>query len=325
MNFSYYTYIIAAIVGFFLFQKPSQGQQMPQYSQYVFNALHINPAYAGYKVDPFVQATYRSQFMNFPGSPNTISISADKGNLEETMGYGISITADELGPYSTQSILLTYAYKVRLTQDSYLGLGVSSGVSEHVLDAGKLQPDDPSDPGIPQGRINAFAPNLNAGVFYHTPNFFSGISAFNLVGQNSLKNSDLSLVTNNYHFYFQAGGLLPVRSGLAFKPSVLVREDLNGPSSYDINTMFLFNEQFWLGAAFRSSVMKGNMDFGDLPSSRTALVILFDLFVTEEVRFGYAYDFNLNSKNNYRNNSHEFSLGYYINNKWLKTPSQRAF
>jgi len=325
MNFSYHTYILTAIIGFFLFQKPSQGQQMPQYSQYVFNALHINPAYAGYKVDPFVQATYRSQFMDFPGSPNTISISADKGNLEESMGYGLSIIADELGPYSTQSLLLTYAYKVRLTQDSYLGLGISSGVSEHALDAGKLQPDDPSDPGIPQGRVNAFTPNLNAGVFYYTPNFFSGISAFNLVGQNSLKNSDLSLATNNYHFYFQAGGLLPVSSGLAFKPSILVREDLNGPSSYDINTMFLFNEQFWLGAAFRSSVMKGNMDFGDLPSNRTALVMLFDLFITEEIRFGYAYDFNLNSKNNYRNNSHEFSLGYYINNKWLKTPSQRVF
>ncbi|WP_073095879.1 PorP/SprF family type IX secretion system membrane protein [Cyclobacterium lianum] len=325
MNFSNYTYLLTAFAGFVLFQNPAKGQQMPQYSQYVFNALHINPAYAGYKVDPFVQATYRSQFMNFPGAPNTISISADMGNLEETMGYGLSIIADELGPYKTHSFLLTYAYKVRLTQDSFLGLGLSSGVSEHVLDAGKLQPDDPSDPGIPQGRLNAFTPNLNAGLFYHSPKFFSGLSAFNLLGQNSLKNSDLALATNNYHFYFQAGGLLPLSDGLAFKPSILIREDLKGPSSYDINTMFLLNEQFWLGAAYRSSLRKGNIDVGNLPSNRTALAILFDLFITDEVRFGYAYDFNLNSNNNYRNNSHEFSLGYYINNKWLKTPTQRAF
>lgn len=325
MKSSYYTYLISILLGVVFFPTNGKTQQMPQYSQYVFNALHINPAYAGYKVDPFVQATYRSQFMNFPGAPQTFSISADMGNLEETMGYGLSIISDQLGPNKIQSLLLTYTYKVRLTQESFLGLGVSSGISEHLLEAGKLLPDDPSDPGIPQGRINAFTPNLNAGLLYYSPRFFSGISAFNLVGQKILQNQDLALATHNYHFYFQAGGLLPITTEITFKPSLLVREDLNGPGSYDLNAMFLFNEQFWLGTSFRSGFGSNSLLESASFSTRTAIALLMDLFITENIRFGYAYDFNLNSKNNYRNNSHEFSIGYYIQNKWLKTPQQRYF
>lgn len=326
MKGSYYIYLIWGILTVaLLFPTDGNGQQMPQYSQYVFNALHINPAYAGYKVDPFIQATYRSQFVSFPGAPQTFSVSADMGNLEETMGYGMSIVSDQLGPNKIQSLLLTYSYKVRLTRESFLGLGVSSGISEHLLDAGRLLPDDPTDPGIPQGRINAFTPNLNAGLLYYSPKFFSGISAYNLIGQKILQNKDLALATQNYHFYFQVGGLLPISSEVAFKPSLLVREDLNGPGSYDLNAMFLFNEQFWLGTSFRSSF--GNVEVPEASpfATRTAIALIMDLFITEDIRFGYAYDFNLNSKSNYRNNSHEFSIGYYIQNKWLKAPQQRYF
>ena len=317
--------ILLIFMGLFA-QIGAKAQQLPQYSQYIFNALHINPAYAGYKLDPFVQATYRKQYTGFEGAPSTFSVAADMGNLEQTMGFGIAINSDQFGASDIQSLLLTYSYNVQLSYDSFLGLGVSSGFTSYGLDAGRFQPDDPNDPGIPQGRINGFAPNLNLGIFFHNPVFFTGLSAYNLVGQNVLKNKNLSLATHNYHFYFQLGAIFPVASEVSFKPSILLREDLNGPTSYDINAMFLLKENYWIGTSFRSGIAKNNAAISEISGNRTALALLFDIFITNEIRMGYAYDFNLNSKSNYTNNSHELSLGYYLNNKWVnKSGGQRNF
>ncbi|AEL24212.1 PorP/SprF family type IX secretion system membrane protein [Cyclobacterium marinum] len=303
----------------------TQAQQLPQYSQYVFNPLHINPAYAGYKIDPFVQATYRSQFNGFEGAPQTFSVAADIGNLEQTMGFGIQINSDKFGASDIQNLLLTYSYSVQLSYSSYLSLGVSSGIASYGLDASQYQPDDPSDPGIPQGKISAITPNLNLGIFFHTPQFFTGVSAYNLVGQNILENKNLAVATHNYHFYYQLGALLPLSNAVSLKPSILIREELNGPTSFDINAMFLLRENYWIGTSFRSGLVKNQASISEIGNNRKALALLMDIFITQELRMGYAYDFNLNSKSNYTNNSHELSLGYYINNKWFDSPSQRNF
>ena len=89
--------------------------------------------------------------------------------------------------------------------------------------------------------------------------------------------------------------------------------------------LFLFNERFWLGTSFRSGFGKNAIPESSTFATRRAIALLMDLFITEDIRFGYAYDFNLNSQNNYRNNSHEFSIGYYIQSKWLKSPEPRYF
>lgn len=297
-------------------------QQMPQFSQYIFNSMHVNPGYAGYKVDPFVQATYRSQFMGFPGAPNTFSVSADMGLLDETMGFGVSLMSDQLGPTKIQSAMLTYAYRIEVTTDGYLSLGISAGTAEYILDAEALRPDDPSDVSIPGGRLNMFIPNINTGLFFYNENFFAGLSMYNLIGQNMLKNEDLALANHNYHYYFQMGTIFPLSTDVSFKPSVLIREDFNSPTSFDINAMFLFYEKAWLGTSYRSGISKESATNLD---NRSAIVALLDIFVTENLRFGYAYDMNINKQNNYRNNSHEFSIGYYISNKWANTNNQRFY
>lgn len=300
-------------------------QQIPQYSHYTFNSLHINPAYAGYKNDPFVQATYRSQFMAFPGAPETFSISADMASPDERMGFGVSLLSDRLGATRIQGALLTYSYKIKVTDNSYLGMGVSAGTSEYTLDGNLLMPDDITDMTIPMERINMFTPNLNAGLFFHSDYFFSGLSVFNLVGQRSLENQDLALAVHNNHYFLQVGGILPLGSETEFKPSILIREDFSGPTSLDLNAMFLFYDQFWLGASYRSSIGKDSPSSEIRPNKRNALAFLIDLFLTESLRFGYAYDFNLGSQNTFRNNSHEVSLGYYLGNKTLSQKKNRSF
>ncbi|MCC5938712.1 MAG: type IX secretion system membrane protein PorP/SprF [Lunatimonas sp.] len=308
-------WLLLSFIG--LIPSPVEGQQIPQFSQYTFNSLHINPAYAGYKVDPFVQASYRSQFMAFPGSPQTFSFSGDMASSDGTMGFGATLLSDRLGASAVQSILLTYAYKIKTGDRSYLGLGLSGGTSEYSIDGSRLLPDDLTDGTIPMERINLFTPNLNSGLFFHSENFFSGISMYNMVGRRSLENKDLALATHNFHYFFQIGGILDLNPQTSFKPSLLVREDFSGPTSFDINAMFLLNNSFWIGTSYRSSI--------DDRGNRNAVALLFDLLLSDSIRFGYTYDFNLTATNNYRNNSHEFSLGYYLGDKMLRARQNYKF
>jgi type IX secretion system PorP/SprF family membrane protein len=303
----------------------SGAQQLPLFSQYVFNSLHINPGYAGYKVDPFLQATYRSQYINFPGAPKTFSISADMGSYDDKMGYGVSVTSDQLGAIRTNTALLTYAYRIQTAENSYLGLGISTGASEYMLDGSLLRPDDVSDGTIPSGRVNLLTPNLNTGLFFHSERFFAGFSLFNLIGKRNVTNEDMALAFHNIHYYLQIGGLLPISDQLEFKPSVLIREDQGGPTNFDINGMFLFYKRLWLGASYRSHLKtKSHADQSSF-TNRNALAILAEIFATDQLRIGYAYDYNMNVLNNYRNNSHELSVGYYFGSRGLNDGILKCF
>lgn len=300
-------------------------QQLPLFSQYVFNSLYINPGYAGYKLDPFVQATYRSQYIEFPGAPKTFSISADMGSLNDKMGFGVSASSDQLGATRTNTALLTYAYRIRTALNSYLGLGISVGASEYMLDFSLLHPDDLSDATIPAGRQHMFTPNLNAGLFFHTDRFFAGFSAFNLIGKRNLKREDMSLAFHNIHYYLQVGGLLPVTDLVEFKPSLLIRKGPSGPTNYDINGMFLLYERLWLGASYRSHLNTKTSPEQLNLSKRNAVAMIIEVFATDQTRIGYAYDYNLNVLNNYRNNSHEISIGFYFGSRGIDDGTLKCF
>ncbi|MEX2592889.1 MAG: type IX secretion system membrane protein PorP/SprF [Anditalea sp.] len=301
------------------------GQQLPQFSQYMFNGLHINPGYAGYKGEPYIQSTYRSQWVNFPGAPKTLTVTADLSANEGLMGFGASILTDQLGPARTSSALLTYAYRIQTGNESFLGLGVSAGVSEYAIDGSMLNPNDFDDVNIPEGRISLFTPNINTGIFYHTPRFYAGLSAYNLVGKKSLEKEDMALAYHHLHFYLTAGVLLPLSDDIQFKPSVLIRKERQGISNFDVNGMFLFMERLGLGASYRSNLNINGDEHQNKLSNRNSVAMIVEIFVTDNLRFGYAYDHNMNALTNTRNNSHELSVGYYIAPRNVRMKNPRWF
>lgn len=300
------------------------GQQLPQFSQYIFNGLHINPGYAGYKNQGYIQSTYRDQWVNFPGAPQTFTVTADLSANEGLMGFGISLLSDQIGPTNTSTGLLTYAYRIQTGNESFLSLGVSAGASQYVID-GNWEFNDPNDPNIPEGRLNMFTPNMNAGLFFHTNRFYAGFSAFNMVGKKALEREDIALAFHDFHFYLTAGLLVPVGDNVSFKPSFLIREVQGAPTSYDINGMFLFMERLWLGASYRSNLKIGNDNLMGNLNNRTAVALIAEIFATENLRVGYAYDHNLNALENYRNSSHELSIGYYLSSRSAKLKNPRWF
>lgn len=300
-------------------------QQMPQFSQYIFNGLHINPGYAGYKNEGYIQSIYRSQWVNFPGAPRTLSVSADFSANEGLMGFGLSFLNDEIGPTRTTGGLLTYAYRIQTGSESFLGLGVSAGATEYAVDLSMLEPNDPDDVVLKEGVVNLFAPNLNAGIFYHNSNFYMGLSAYNMIGKRLLDREDISLSFHDFHYYLTFGGIVPLTKQVLLKPSVLIKEVKGAPTGIDLNAMFLFYERFWLGGSYRTNFKLGKNNLEDGLSSRNAFALIMEVFVLENLRIGYAYDQNLNVLNNFRNNSHEISLGYYLSSKNIRMRNQRWF
>ena len=301
------------------------GQQLPQFSQYIFNGLHINPGYAGYKQEGYIQSTYRSQWVNFPGAPETFTVTADLSANEGTMGFGVSFLSDNLGPTKTTGGLLTYAYRIQTGANSQLGLGVSAGFSQYSIDGSMLDPNDYPDSEIPDGRINLTAPNLNTGLFFNTKKFYAGFSVYNMIGKKSLEKEDVALAYHDFHYYLTAGALFDLGKTVKFKPSFLIKEVKGAPTNYDINAMFLFAERIWVGGSYRSNIKIWNDNLQENLNSRNAVAAVVEIYATKRLRLGYAYDHNLNVLSNYRNNSHELSVGYYITPRTAAMKNQRWF
>ncbi|UZD21777.1 PorP/SprF family type IX secretion system membrane protein [Algoriphagus halophytocola] len=300
-------------------------QQLPQFSQYIFNGLHVNPGYAGYKGEPYIQSTYRSQWINFPGAPETFTVTADLAANEGTMGFGVSFLSDNLGPAKTTGGLLTYAYRIQTGSKSFLGLGVSAGFSQYSIDGSMLDPNDYPDSEIPDGRINLTTPNLNTGLFFHNDRFYAGFSMYNMIGKKSLEREDVALAYHDFHYYLTAGYLFDLGKAVKFKPSFLIKEVKGAPTNYDLNAMFLFYERIWVGGSYRSNLKLWNDNLEENLSKRNAVAAIVEIFATERLRIGYAYDHNLNVLSNYRNNSHELSVGYYLIPRKAVMKNQRWF
>jgi type IX secretion system PorP/SprF family membrane protein len=324
---NYFKSLILAFMGLFLLKTDGFSQQLPQFSQYIFNGLHVNPGYAGYKDAGYIQSTYRNQWANFPGAPKTISVSADFSGNEGRMGYGVSFLNDKIGPTESNVGLVTYAYRAQLGKKSFIGLGLSGGFSDYRLDPSLLEENDPNDPLIPEGIVRKVVPNLNSGLFFHNHKLYAGISLFNMIGKRALRSEDVSLAYHDFHYYLTGGAMLDLSEVIQFKPSFLVRHSPGSPTSFDLNGMFLFKNLIWVGGAFRSNarIFRDDLAPRSELNKRTAVVGLFEIFIANNLRLGYSYDHNMNTLNNFRASSHEFSLGYYIRPSYTVMKNPRWF
>jgi type IX secretion system PorP/SprF family membrane protein len=309
-------YIIAMLMGLLMLSVLSgEAQQLPQFSQYIFNGLHINPGYAGYKNEGYVQTTYRSQWVNFPGAPRTMSLTADLSANEGRMGFGVSYVRDRIGLTESNLAMLTYAYRINTGDRGRLSLGISGGISEYAFDPSDIITVNPDDPTLPVSRVAATAPNMNTGIFYHNDRFYAGISAYNMIGRQALLREDIAVAFHDFHYYLTFGGMVDLSDNVQLKPSVLLKHVKGSPTSYDLNAMFLFMDRVWLGGSYRSNVRVFEDQLQENLSKRNAVALVMEYFVTPGLRLGYAYDYNLNALNSFRNESHEISLGVYLRSK----------
>jgi type IX secretion system PorP/SprF family membrane protein len=297
----------------------AKAQQDSQFTQYLFNGMHINPAYAGYKDDIYVQTFYRSQWAGVGGAPKSFSIAADGAFNDGRVGLGLIVANDQLGAQTYLTAYANYAYRIPMGDEaSQLAFGIAAGVMQLGLDGSKLQGYKPGDELIPVGSQTNIVPDARFGVYYASKNYFAGFSATNLLAKYmSGENTQNRMVpVPQPHFYFTTGAMFPLSEEVQLKPVILFKDDTKGPSSLDINAFFLLKEKIWLGGFYRTSfdLNKKNYQQTGL-SKQNAIGAILEVFVSENLRIGYSYDYSLNKLQNYNYGSHEISAGFYINRR----------
>lgn len=297
---------------------PVFGQQEAQYGQYIFNGLYINPAYAGYKDEIYLQAFYRAQWTGIKGGPRSFSVAIDAPVNKSKLGMGLIMNKDKIGAQSSLNATANLAYRIKLDMEATkaLSFGVGMGVFQMGINGDLLDASDFGDIRIPVGFQSRVAPDVRAGMQYTSTRFFVGFSANNLIAQYLNVDKDFAVLNMKMqpHFYLTASTWYKLNTDLIFKPSFLIKDDLNGPTSLDLNAFLLFKEKIWLGALYRTSVKlypKTNLQ-NDL-SNKSAIGFITEFFAKPNFRIGYGYDYSLNKLGAYDKGSHEISVGYYLN------------
>jgi len=291
----------------------------------------VNPAYAGYKEEWFLQSTVRTQWTGMPGAPRTAQLSVDGVTNSESkrVGLGLQMTADKLGPQMNTSLYANYAYRIQLDAEDTkrLSFGLAAGITQFALDGSLLSPTDPDDRLIYNETETKYVPDVRFGLYYSSPRFYLGFSVMDMLAPSILKNDSALNILRRQHYYLIAGTLFDLTESLRVRPGLLFKEDLKGPSCLDLNTMFIFKNRFWFGASYRTGINLWDKKYNE-SQSLTLLnsfsgIVQFQ--VSERLRIGYSYDYMMNGLNSAQQGTHEISIGWTIPSKSQRVLSPRFF
>jgi type IX secretion system PorP/SprF family membrane protein len=287
------------------------GQQEPMFTQYVFNMQTVNPAYAGTWQTIGFTALARLQWVGIEGNPTTQTFSMQTPFRSENVGLGLNIVNDEIGLEQRLMFNIDYSYRLRISRESSLRLGIKGGFTNYSNPLGfyTTYPGEESDPNF-QGYVdNQFMPNVGIGAFLSSDKYYLGLSIPKLVETTFKTTEDEYTTLQEMRQYFLIGGVVfDLSRYVKFKPTVFTRAVVGAPIQYDISANFLFNEKFWLGAMYRS---------GD------ALGVIAQWIIKDRFRIGYAYDFTITDLSNYQSGTHEIMVSYEID--WKRFVSPRYF
>jgi len=306
----------------------SYGQQTVQFSQYIFNGLAVNPAYAGYKEDWTLNLSSRLQWTGIDGAPKTSTISADGLTRNNNIGIGVIATSDRLGPQNTSSVYFNYAYRLQMDENDTrrLSFGIAAGLVQYSLDGSKFNATDVGDGVIPSGYESKLTPDFRLGAYYYTPHYYIGASVLNVLSGATSFVDNPAVIRETRHAYLTAGALFLLTDNIDLKPSVMFKEDFKSPTNLDLNAFVLLNKIIWLGASYRTGVtiwnktnLQGGLDKSD------AIAGIFELKVNDTFRFGYSYDFTTSQLSGYQSGTHEISLSLTFKSKKPRILSPRYF
>lgn len=236
----------------------AMAQQDAQYTQYMFNTMSVNPAYAGSRGQLSIAALYRAQWVGLEGAPETQTLNLHSPVRNSRLGYGISIVNDNIGDGVVQQTYLdaVVSYTLDVSQEGKLSFGLKAGGNLLNLDFNGLNNFD-NEPITGDNIENRFSPNFGLGFYYHTNKFYAGLSAPNVLETDHFDNSQRDansvqfLSTQKINFYLITGYVYDLNPYLKFKPALLTKLVGGAPLQVDVSASFLINEKFSLGAAYR--------------------------------------------------------------------------
>jgi type IX secretion system PorP/SprF family membrane protein len=288
----------------------TQAQQLPQFTQYMYNTISVNPAYAGNRDAISVVGLHRSQWVGIEGAPQTQTLSIHSPLRNEKVGLGVSIINDNIGYENYTYAYADFSYTINVAPTTTLSFGLKGGMSYYNLEE-ELMQDVPNDPFFDGDTFNRWTPNFGVGLYLSSQNWYLGLSAPKLINNdNNAKQGSEYVALEQVHYYFTGGYVFDLNENLKLRPTALTKLTEGAPLSVDISGTLIFNEKVYLGANYRFDDAVGAfVDFQVLPS----------------FRMGYGYEYSISDLQPYTSGSHEILLIYELRLGNTKYKSPRFF
>ena len=270
-------------------------QQDPQYTQYMYNTMSVNPAYVGSREHTTIVALGRTQWVGVEGAPKTITLSYDTSLGYTGLGLGVNIVGDKIGPTNETYLDANLSYTIRTSDEGNLALGLKLGARllNINLDNGQFQQQG----DLSLRNTNRILPTIGAGVYYYKPSWYLGIAVPNFLRTDHYDSKNILVAEERFHLFLIGGYVFNLSETLKFKPTALLKAVNGAPLSLDVSANLLFNNKIRVGVAWR---------WGDSVSA------LLGFQASESLHIGFAYDLTTSDYRAYNLGTYELMLRYEI-------------
>ena len=307
--------ITVHIVLMLLVSQQVNAQTEPMYSQYMYNMLGVNPAYAGNREALSFNFFQRNQWNGIKGAPKTTSLSLDQSIKNGKIGWGVQVYDDRLGVEAATGINGMLSTRIQVSEKGILSGGLSFGLMNYRINLNDVQNrNNPNDPSfISTNKPSTWTPSIGMGIYYNTDRFYAGVSTPSVLKSRLASYEDfISSIdkSNAFHLFANTGYVFDVNENLKLKPSTMIKMVSGAPVEADINLNVWLKDILGIGGSYRT---------GD------AFVGMLELQATPNLRIGYAYDVPFNPLKYFTRGSNELMLRYEFGNNKTKIKSTRYF
>jgi type IX secretion system PorP/SprF family membrane protein len=308
-------FITSQIVIILLVFQKVHAQTEPMYSQYMYNMLGVNPAYAGNREVLSLNFFQRNQWNGIKGAPKTTSVSMDQSIKDGKIGWGMQVYDDRLGVEAATGFNGMLSTRIQVSKKGILSGGLSFGMMNYRINLNDVNNrNNTNDPSfISTQNPSSWKPSLGMGVYYNTDRFYASVSTPSILKSRLASYQDLVASidkTNAFHLFANTGYVFDINDELKIKPSTMVKMVSGAPVEADINLNVWIKDILGLGGSYRT---------GD------AFLGMAELQATSNLRIGYAYDVPFNPLKYFTRGSNELMLRYEFGNNKTKIKSTRYF
>jgi len=283
-------------------------QQDPQFTQYMYNTLSVNSAYAGSKGHVSVTAIHRTQWVGINGAPETQTLTFDSP-IGKNVGLGISIVNDKLGPSHETYFDANFSYTIKTSEAYKLSFGLKGGVRLFDIDWARGRRQSSKD-NLFRDNISRILPTVGAGIYFHGEKSYFGVSVPNFFTDQHYDDIQQAEAAERLHVFVIGGLIFDLSDTVKFKPAFLFKHVTGAPVIIDLSANFMFNDKLRLGVSYRwDDSFSGLVGFQ----------------ISPRFLLGYAYDYTNTELQRVTSGSHELMLRFDLISNSIKLKSPRFF
>jgi type IX secretion system PorP/SprF family membrane protein len=297
-----------------IFTAAAEGQQLPLYSQYLYNKYLINPAVAGSDGYSSFNLTAREQWIGYSGAPRTFSFSGQgrvlkrgyvlkarnsdrnsyRPKTDGKIGVGGYVFSDRNGLIQRTGFQAAYSYHMWVQSNTQISMGIALTGYHFKINEDEIRFEDPNEPWMNNElRRGIFVPDADFGIYVLNPKYNFGFSTQQIFGAAAKIGED---AYSNYrmdrHYYLFGSYSLMAGIKTELQPSALLMISEQMKPMADLGFTYIYDQKLWAGISYRTSkAIIGN--FG---------VSWSNMF------FGYAFDFTLQEIQRVTYGTHELTV-----------------